>query len=179
LARRRRFSDEVGLWWPATVLRCGGGRGRELDAPRMKNGERRARVTLTVDESRDSGDSRTSTSFGHGRRRGFGQRRRRGRDGARRGSSDSRSERGRSERRGAVKTLARSPDSAFNVRARRVAATWQWCAARWARRGQRRLTGGTHFWTLGTNVSPAPNFMQICTLVDYVNRNNFSFESGD
>jgi hypothetical protein len=85
LARRRRFSDEVGLWWPATVLRWGGGRGRELDAPRMKNGERRARVTLTVDESRDSGDSRTSTSFGHGRRRGFGQRRRRGRDGARRG----------------------------------------------------------------------------------------------
>jgi hypothetical protein len=34
-------------------------------------------------------------------------------------------------------------------------------------------------WTPGTNVSPAPNFMQVCTLVDHVIRNNFSIESGD
>jgi hypothetical protein len=33
----------------------------------------------------------------------------------------------------------------------------------------------SHVWTLGTIVSPAPNFMQICTLVDHVIRNNFSF----
>jgi hypothetical protein len=37
----------------------------------------------------------------------------------------------------------------------------------------------SHIWTLGTNVYLAPNFMKICTLVDHVIRNNFSFESGD
>jgi hypothetical protein len=33
----------------------------------------------------------------------------------------------------------------------------------------------SHLWTLGTIVSPAPNFMQICTLVDHDIRNKFSF----
>jgi hypothetical protein len=33
----------------------------------------------------------------------------------------------------------------------------------------------SHVWTLGTIVSPAPKFMQICTLVDHDIRNNFSF----
>jgi hypothetical protein len=37
----------------------------------------------------------------------------------------------------------------------------------------------SHLWTLGTIVSPAPNFMQICTLVDHGIRNNLSFGSGD
>jgi hypothetical protein len=37
----------------------------------------------------------------------------------------------------------------------------------------------SHVWTLRTIVSPAPNFMQIFTLVDHVIRNNFSCESGD
>jgi hypothetical protein len=59
--RRRSYDGEEG----------GGG---ELDAPRTKNGERRARVMLTVDESRDGGDGWTVMSFGHGRRRGSGQR---------------------------------------------------------------------------------------------------------
>jgi hypothetical protein len=34
-------------------------------------------------------------------------------------------------------------------------------------------------WLLVTNVYPAPNFMQICTLVEHVVRNNFYFKSGD
>jgi hypothetical protein len=99
--------------------------GGELDAPRMTNSERRARATLTVDESRDGGDGRTGMRFGHGRECGFGQRWRRGRDGARRGGSDSRSERGRSKRRGADGTPARGPNSAFVVHARH--GTWQPC----------------------------------------------------
>jgi hypothetical protein len=37
----------------------------------------------------------------------------------------------------------------------------------------------SHLWTLGIIVSPAPNFMQICTLVGHDIRNNFSFGSGD
>jgi hypothetical protein len=37
----------------------------------------------------------------------------------------------------------------------------------------------SHIWTLGTNVSQAPNFMKRCTLVDHVIINNLSFESGD
>jgi hypothetical protein len=37
----------------------------------------------------------------------------------------------------------------------------------------------SHVWALGTIVSPAPNFMQICTHVDHVIRNNFYFESRD
>jgi hypothetical protein len=37
----------------------------------------------------------------------------------------------------------------------------------------------SHIWTLATIVSPAPNFMKICTHVDHNIRNNFSFESGD
>jgi hypothetical protein len=37
----------------------------------------------------------------------------------------------------------------------------------------------SHLWTLGTIVSPAPNFMQICTLVDHDIRNNFPLGSGD
>jgi hypothetical protein len=49
----------------------------------------------------------------------------------------------RSERRGAVGTPARVPDSAFNAPAWRVAATRQWRVARQAQHRQRRLTGGT------------------------------------
>jgi hypothetical protein len=37
----------------------------------------------------------------------------------------------------------------------------------------------SHIWTLGTIVSPAPNFMNIFTLVEHVIRNNFYFESED
>jgi hypothetical protein len=37
----------------------------------------------------------------------------------------------------------------------------------------------SHLWTLGTNVSPAPNFMKIFTLVYHDIRNKFSFGSGD
>jgi hypothetical protein len=37
----------------------------------------------------------------------------------------------------------------------------------------------SHRWTLGTNVSPAPNFMKIFTLVDHDIKNKFSFGSGD
>jgi hypothetical protein len=37
----------------------------------------------------------------------------------------------------------------------------------------------SHFWTLGTNVSPAPNFIQICTLVEHDIRNKLYFGSGD
>jgi hypothetical protein len=37
----------------------------------------------------------------------------------------------------------------------------------------------SHLWTLGTHVSPASNFIQICTLVDHDIRNKFSFGSGD
>jgi hypothetical protein len=37
----------------------------------------------------------------------------------------------------------------------------------------------SHLWTLGTIVSPAPNFMQICTHVDHDIRNKFFFGSGD
>jgi hypothetical protein len=36
----------------------------------------------------------------------------------------------------------------------------------------------SHLWTLGTNISPAPNFVQICTLVDHEIRKKFSFGSG-
>jgi hypothetical protein len=36
----------------------------------------------------------------------------------------------------------------------------------------------SHIWTLGTNTSPAPNFMYIYALVEHAIRNNFSFESG-
>jgi hypothetical protein len=37
----------------------------------------------------------------------------------------------------------------------------------------------SHLWILEKNVSPAPKFMQIFTLVDHDIRNNFSFGSGD
>jgi hypothetical protein len=37
----------------------------------------------------------------------------------------------------------------------------------------------SHIWTLGTIVSPDPNFMQICTLVYHVIRNKLSFVSRD
>jgi hypothetical protein len=36
-----------------------------------------------------------------------------------------------------------------------------------------------NFWTLETIVSPAPKFMQICTLVDHDIRNKLPFGSGD
>jgi hypothetical protein len=36
-----------------------------------------------------------------------------------------------------------------------------------------------HLWTLETNVSTAPKFMQICTRVDHDIRNKFYFGSGD
>jgi hypothetical protein len=90
----------------------------------MKNGERRARATLTVDESRDGGDGRTAMSFGHdggvasdsgGNAVGTG------RGEAVRTAAAARLERGRSERHYAVGTPARGPDSAFNARARRGA----------------------------------------------------------
>jgi hypothetical protein len=65
-----------------------GGEG-ELDAPRTKNGERRARATLTVDEARDGVGRPDSGGIWTRRRHGFRQRRRLGRDGARRGGLDS------------------------------------------------------------------------------------------
>jgi hypothetical protein len=37
----------------------------------------------------------------------------------------------------------------------------------------------SHLWTLGTIVSPAPNFIQIFKLVYHDIRNKFSFGSGD
>jgi hypothetical protein len=37
----------------------------------------------------------------------------------------------------------------------------------------------SHLWTLVTNVSPDPNFMQIFTLVEHDIRNKFSFGSVD
>jgi hypothetical protein len=37
----------------------------------------------------------------------------------------------------------------------------------------------SHLWTLEIIVSPAPKFMQICTLVDDDIRNKLYFESGD
>jgi hypothetical protein len=37
----------------------------------------------------------------------------------------------------------------------------------------------SHIWTLGTIVSPAPNFMKLCTLLYHDIRNKFSFGSGD
>jgi hypothetical protein len=58
-----------------------GGKG-ELDAPRTKNGERRARATLTVNEARDGVGRPDSGGIRTRWRRGFGQRRWRGRDGA-------------------------------------------------------------------------------------------------
>jgi hypothetical protein len=65
-----------------------GGEG-ELDAPRKRNGERKARAMLTVDETRDGGGRPDNDGIRTRRRRGFGQRRQRGWDGARRGGSDS------------------------------------------------------------------------------------------
>jgi hypothetical protein len=96
------------------------GGGGELDAQRMKNGERRAQATLTGDESRDGGDGRTATGFGHGRRCGFRLRQRHGQDRARRFG-----QRQRRGRNGAVGTPARSPDNAFNTLERR--SVWQPC----------------------------------------------------
>jgi hypothetical protein len=37
--------------------------------------------------------------------------------------------------------------------------------------------GHSPIWTLEINTSLAPKFLQICTHVDHVIRNNFSFES--
>jgi hypothetical protein len=37
----------------------------------------------------------------------------------------------------------------------------------------------SHLWTLETIVSPAPKFMQICTLIDHDTRNKFYFRSED
>jgi hypothetical protein len=37
----------------------------------------------------------------------------------------------------------------------------------------------SHLWTLGTIVSPAPNFMKVCTRVEHEIRNNFSVGGGD
>jgi hypothetical protein len=54
---------------------------------------------LTVDESRDGVEGQTATGFGHGRRRGFGQRRWHGRDRARRGEAVRTAAAARSERR--------------------------------------------------------------------------------
>jgi hypothetical protein len=123
--RRRSCDDEEG------------GEG-ELDAPRTKNGERRARAMLTVNEARD-GVGRTHNGGIQTRwRRGFGQRRRRGRDGARRGDvGDFGQPVGTAGRNGAVRTPTRGPKSAFNALERRGA---------WQPRGNgaRRLTGGTH-----------------------------------
>jgi hypothetical protein len=64
---------------------CDGKEGEEgeLNAPRTKDGERRARVTLTMDEVCDGVGRPDIGGIRTRRRRGFGQRRRRGRDGAR------------------------------------------------------------------------------------------------
>jgi hypothetical protein len=101
-----------------------GGEG-ELDAPRKRNDERKARATLTVDETRDGGGRPDIDEIRTWRRRGFGQRRRRGRDGARRGEAVGTAAAARSERRCAVGTPTHGPDSAFNARARHGA--WQPC----------------------------------------------------
>jgi hypothetical protein len=62
-----------------------------------------------------------------------------------------------------------------------VIAFTKWLSDKQIQRKCASLESGLHsrVWTLGTIVSPAPNFIQICTLVDHVIRNNFSFESGD
>jgi hypothetical protein len=65
-----------------------GGEG-ELDAPQKRNGERKARATLTVDETHDDGGRPDNDGIRTRRWRGFGQWRRRGQDGVRRGDSDS------------------------------------------------------------------------------------------
>jgi hypothetical protein len=57
----------------------------------------------------------------------------------------------------------------------------KWLTAKQIQQKRASLEFGlhSHLWTLGTIISPASNFMQICTLVDHVIGNNFSFESGD
>jgi hypothetical protein len=59
-----------------------GGEG-ELDAPRKRNGERKAQATLTVDETCDDGGRPDSDGIQTRRRCGFRHRRWRGRDGVR------------------------------------------------------------------------------------------------
>jgi hypothetical protein len=71
-ARRRRFLMRWGYGGQRRSYDGEGGGGGELDNPRTKNGERRARATLIVDESHDGGEGWTATGFRHGRRRGFG-----------------------------------------------------------------------------------------------------------
>jgi hypothetical protein len=61
----------------------------ELDASRKRNGERKARAMLTMDETHDGGGRPDSDGIQTRRRRGFRQRRRRGQNKVRRGGSDS------------------------------------------------------------------------------------------
>jgi hypothetical protein len=63
-----------------------GGEG-ELDAPRKRNDERKARATLTVDETRDGGGLLNNNGIRTQRRCGFGQQLRHSQDGVRRGGS--------------------------------------------------------------------------------------------
>jgi hypothetical protein len=116
-----------GRWRSCDGEERGGG---ELNAPRMKNGERRARATLTMDESRNGGERldsneiwtrtamrlRTAVAVRSGR--GKARRRWRFRTAG---------------RNGAVGTPARGPDSAFNALERHGA---------WQPRGNGALLGG-------------------------------------
>jgi hypothetical protein len=78
-----------------------GGEG-ELNAPRKRNNERKARATLTVDETRDGGGRPDSDRIRTRRWHGFGQRRRRSRDGVRRGEARQFGQRRRRSRNGAA-----------------------------------------------------------------------------
>jgi hypothetical protein len=62
-----------------------------------------------------------------------------------------------------------------------VIALTKWLSVKQILRNVSSLKSGlhSHICTLGINVSPPPNFIQICTRVDHVIRNNLSFESGD
>jgi hypothetical protein len=71
----------------------------------MKNGERRARATLTVDEARDGVGRPDSGGIQTWRRRSFGKWQRRGWDGVRRGEARRFGQRRRRDRNGA--TLSR------------------------------------------------------------------------
>jgi hypothetical protein len=87
-ARRRRFfptrSGYGGRRWSCDGEEGGEG---ELNAPLKRNDERKARATLTVDETRDGGGRPDSDRIRTRRWHGFVQRRRRSRDGVRRGEA--------------------------------------------------------------------------------------------
>jgi hypothetical protein len=89
----------------------------------MKNGERRARATLTMDELATAEDGWTVMGFRHGRWPGFGPGNGAVGTGEARRRRQRRSKNGRSKRRYTVGTPARGPDSAFNTLVQRGA--WQ------------------------------------------------------